>query len=836
MPSLYLVDVSSIFYRAFFALPPLTNGKGLPTNALYGFLSMTLKLVRTEKPDFIAFCFDNARPSFRNVLYADYKANREEAPDDLAVQFPYLRLLCQELGVAIFDQEGFEADDLIGTLTRLGREQDWEVVIVSGDKDFAQLVSNKVYLYDTMKEKKFDAQAVFEKWGVRPEQMRDYLALVGDTSDNVPGVKGVGPKGAIKLLTEFGTLEGIYENLAKVSGAALKIKLETGRESAFLAQKLVSIHQDVPISWDVEKLRTHLTQKESLKQLLLELGFKSFAKTLVPDLPESNISNSNNLSEKKISAQSWSVLDVEKELDPYAEVWLLIYDEVLALGVGKNVYRIEGTPTQLGEVLNKKKISWLGFDLKMGWHKLKLKEPVVVWDNLMAAYVLRAGSYEAFNQVYDKFNQEPLDPNLTLDEFYRAQMHLKKILDEKLHQQNIFTVYQDLELPLIPVLYAMEKQGIRLDTHTLREQGEQLTQDITKLEQQIYVLTGEKFNIASPKQLSQVLFEKMKLPTSKKTKSGFSTDSEVLEQLDHPVGKVLLEYRELTKLKSTYVEALPSLVQVETQCLHTHFNQAGTTTGRLSSQNPNLQNIPIRTERGRKIRQAFVAPENEMLISADYSQIELRILAHITEDPALCKAFADDMDIHAATASEIFSIPLNQVNAEKRRIAKAVNFGIAYGQGAFGLAETLGVSRQESAEIIEKYFSRFVQVKQYMEDTVALAYKQGYVETLFGRRRYIEELKSKNMSVKKFGERVAINSPIQGTASDLVKKVMLKLHWELSIPMLLQVHDELIFSAPIVEIEEQETLIKKHMENIVQFKVPLKVNIAHGYNWEDAHR
>ena len=879
MKKLYLVDVSTMFFRAFFALPPLTNDKGMPTNALYGFLSMTIKLLREIKPDYIVFCFDTKEPSFRVGIYPEYKANRDEMPENLIPQVPYVRKISETLGVAILEAPGFEADDIIGTMAQFGIKNNLEVVIVSGDKDFAQLISPQVIMYDTMKEVRYTPDKVLEKWGVKPEQFIDYLALVGDSSDNVPGVRGIGPKGAQKLLNEYKTLDGIYNNIDKITAKAMKNNLIEGKANAYLSHTLVTIKKDVPLEIGLEQLKLKTIDRDHLRELLLELGFKTFARTLTQsdgavmgtdksqvktpgtrsEKHSENISNSSEINHRPTIAQEVMIKtktrtaatstgktinevrltlgELEKNIPAYSDIWGLLDERGFYLGYKDQVLMVDTEAQALGDVLARKQVQWHGFDLKAVWHHLKIKEPQAVWDSLLAAYVLRAGAIDSFAEVHAHYLHKPLPDLMTPQQLYRSQLEVAAVLKEELAEKNGESVLAEIEIPLVPVLYSMESRGIQVDLIELSRQSKGLESDIAGLEKEIFKLAGSTFNVASPKQLAQILFGQLKLTPGKKTKTGFSTDSDVLEKLvsEHPIAKYLLEYRELSKLKSTYVDALPLLVDKTNNRLHTHFNQASTTTGRLSSQNPNLQNIPIRTERGRLVRKAFVAAEGHQLISADYSQIELRILAHITQDEALCQAFADDIDIHSATASEIYGIPLKEVTADLRRHAKAVNFGIAYGQGPFGLADSLGISRQEATDIIGRYFNRFKRVRQYMEDIVATAQTQGYVETIFGRRRYIDELKSKNGAIRKFGERAAINAPMQGTASDLVKMAMIKLHEDLSIPMLLQVHDELLFEAKIGDIEAELPRIRKGMENITKLKVPLKVNIAVGPNWEDAH-
>lgn len=864
MKKLYVVDVSSMFFRAFYAIPPLTNEEGMPTNALYGFLSMTIKLLRDVKPDYMVFCFDRKERSFRSELYEDYKANRTEMPENLIPQVPYVRKLTEALGIKAMDVEKYEADDVIGSLVCFAREKRLEAVIVSSDKDFAQLVGPHVKMYDTMKDIFYDEQGVVEKWGVSPEQMIDYLAIVGDTSDNIPGIKGIGPKGAQKLLAEFKTLDGIYENIDKISGKSMKEKLINDKKQAYLAKKLVTIHCDLKLAMDPDELKLQPIHKDELLPLLQHLGFKTFEKnlmggTLLSQSPQSQFKEKPKSAKKKASEEEgeqekpaapkaninvdgleeveWTLADLRKNVEPYTELWVILYERGLYFYSGGALFKVSGTPQEIGAILSTKKMLWKGFDLKEVWKFLKIKDAQAAWDQMLAAYVVRAGAIEDFPSVFEAYTETKIPDLASAAQMLKCHLQLESVLKKKVKEQNGEQVLNEIELPLVPVLYEMEEHGVCIDKASLAEQSTSLAKDLSRLEREIFKAAGEPFNIASPKQLGLVLFEKLKLPVSKRTKTGYSTDNEVLMGLksEHKIAELLIEYRELSKLKSTYVDALPQLIDPVTGKLHTNLRQAITTTGRLSSFNPNLQNIPIRTERGRLVRKAFIAEKGNVLISADYSQIELRILAHITEDPGLMNAFKEDLDIHTATAAEIFNVKLDEVDANLRRKAKAVNFGIAYGQGAFGLADTLGISRGEASDIIARYFLRFAKVKQFMEDTIETAKAQGYVETMFGRRRYLDEFKSKNMAVRKFGERAAINAPIQGSASDLVKLAMIKLHGEISIPMLLQVHDELLFECDKDEVQDHMEMIKPIMENIAKMKVPLKVNVDCGSNWEDAH-
>lgn len=866
--SLYLVDVSSMFFRAFYAIRPLSSPSGMPVNAVYGFLSMTMKLIRDIHPDAIAFCFDRPEPSFRKGIDPRYKANRTEMPEDLVPQVPWCRKLSEAMGIACFDREGFEADDIIGTLARRGAEAGYDVVIVSGDKDFGQLVNHKISLYDTMKDARFDGAAVLEKWGIDPRKMVDYLALVGDSSDNVHGVQGIGPKGAQKLLQQFESIEDIYEHIDQVKPDSVKNKLLAGREEAFLAKKLVTIVCDVPLDVDIQNLHMGAIDRVQVQGMLDELGFKTFARQLFGASEPSGATTTVASAAPAVTAsvagtedmaaavspadvsmlrpgpywaeEDLAISELASRLQGYSgELWLVHSERGLYLGMNQVCYRLSGNPDDLGTVLDGARLS--GFALKDLAHRYKLQNFEVAWDAQLAAYVVLAGNVDSVHELFAKYLGLPLPDLASGAQWLAWHFALKRALEEKLAAQGGGEIMNQMEFPLVPILYRMEQAGIMIDRERLLAMSRELAVDIQKIESEIHQLSGEVFNIGSPKQLAQILFVKLGLPSGKKTKTGFSTDNDVLEPLaaEHPIAVKVLQWREYSKLKSTYVDAIPILADTSGR-VHTTFNQALTTTGRLSSQNPNLQNIPIRTERGNKIREAFVASPGSELVSADYSQIELRILAHITSDPGLLKAFAAGHDIHAATAAEIFEVELSAVTSEMRRQAKAVNFGLAYGQGAFGLAETLGVPRGEAAKIIERYFIRFAKVKDYMLETVEQAKKNGYVETVFGRRRYLPELQSKNGAIKKFGERAAINAPIQGTASDLIKKAMvdidLCLRGKSGVRLILQVHDELIFevekAALSAALLEQ---IKTTMESVAEFKVPLGVNIGHGPNWSEAH-
>jgi DNA polymerase I len=840
MKKLYLVDVSSMFFRAFYAIPPLRTSAGLPTNALYGFLAMCIKLLRENKPDYMAFCFDRKDPSFRVDLYSEYKANRSEMPEDLEPQIPYIREITEKLGIFAIDKEKFEADDVIGTLAMLGEKENLEVTIVSGDKDFAQLVNERIVLYDTMKNIRYDRAGVINKWGVEPEQIIDYLAIVGDTSDNIPGVHGVGPKGAQKLIAEFKTLDSIYKNLDKIKSESVRNKFIESKKAAYLAKELLKIVTDVKLDVELSDLKMKPIQKDELKVLLDKLEFSAFMRKIFSEnepVPAEAVKVRSRAPVETLDKTQWTLDELKKNIKPYEDIWAVQNERGFCLGYDGKVIQVDAALEEIGKVLSTKNLSWRGFDIKSIWKTLQMTEvSTPKWDSMLAAYVIKAGAIDDFSKVYTQYTGKQISELASTEDLMACELELESVLAPKLEATKGMQVLNNYELPIVPILYEMEKRGIRIDKDHLKKQSKSLTHDIGALEKQIHNLAGESFNIASPKQLGAILFEKLKIPVVKKTKTGYSTDSDVLNKLAarHPICTSIIEYRELTKLKSTYVDALPELVDSEGR-LHTTFHQALTQTGRLSSTHPNLQNIPIRSERGREVRKAFIADKGHVFLSIDYSQIELRVLAEITGDPGLMDAFNKNIDIHTATASEIFNISIDEVTAEHRRMAKAVNFGIAYGQGVFGLAETLEISHDESKKIIEDYFRKFKRVKDYMLDTVNIAKEQGYVETIFGRRRYLDELKSSNSMVRKFGERAAINAPIQGAASDLMKKAMIDVFENVSIPILLQVHDELLFECPIEQVEEEAQAIKKIMEGVASFKVPLKVNVAWGANWDDAH-
>ena len=844
---LYLVDVSSLFFRSYYAISShLTSPSGMPTNALYGFLSMTIKFLKENEAEHIVYCLDQEAPTFRTKIYKDYKANREEPPDDLKPQFPYIKKITKVLGIPTAEKKGYEADDLIGSLA-VQSQKKYQVTIVSGDKDFAQLVSDNVVLFDPMREKHYDSEAVKAKWGVAPEQMIDYLAIVGDSSDNIPGVFGIGAKGAQNLLAEYGNLENIYKNLDSIKGKTVE-KLKQSKKEAFLSQKLARIVTDIDYSKFLPSFQIQPRQIAKLKTLLQDLGFKTFEKKLCPDEKTSSVKSSDSnakavknnkrlSSNLKVNHFKWS--ELSQLIQCYEKIWVFSVEEKYFMSRKNKVISLEEhNLKKVGKLFSEKRIVWRGHGLKKIWKDFHCTHPLTDWDSLIAVYLIESVPPNRVESIFTRYLQKDFSLlSLSPGEIYHAYKKLREQLIVKMEELNLLDFYQNVEVVLVPILFEMEQTGILLDTAELKKQTKDITQQISLIEKDIFSQVGYEFNMASPKQLADVLFIKLGLEPIRKTKTGYSTDVDVLTRLKtkHRVIPLILEHRELFKLKTTYVDALPLLVKKETGRVHTHFRQAFTVTGRLSSINPNLQNIPIKTKRGKKVRKAFIAKPGCQLISADYSQIELRILAHLTEDKALCSAFENNVDIHKATASEMYQISVKKVDEDLRRKAKAINFGLMYGQGPYTLSEALGVSVGEAKEIIDNYFKRFKRVKEYIEDVIKKASKTGYVETMFGRRRQIAEIKSSRFQSKKFGERVAVNTPIQGTASDVVKMAMVELRNSLYSSLLLQIHDELLFECPEELLEEETKQIVEIMENVVSWKVPLKVNTCTGTNWLQAH-
>jgi DNA polymerase-1 len=880
-PLVVLVDGSNYIYRAFFAIPHLTNSKGFPTNAIYGFTNMLLKLLRDLAPDYIVMTFDLKGPTARHEEFVDYKATRKPMPDDLIPQIPFIKDVVRGLSISVLEKQGVEADDIIGTLAVQSSKRGWRTAVISGDKDLMQLVDKNVTMIDTMKNKTYDVAAVRERFGVGPDKVVEILGLMGDTSDNIPGVPGIGPKTAQRLIEEYGSVEEVIKNSENLRNIKLRETFRTYAEQARLSHQLASIRKDIEIDFDLQDAAIKEPDKEILSRLFSEFEFSSLLQEIKRDTEKvakeyKQILDRRSLDELVAHLQKSSEISCEvvwEKNPPMDLIGIALSDgsDAFYVPLGHTNAQKQLTAKEvlaaLAPILSNSKIKKYGHDLK---NTLVFLADLAVdmqaaEDVMLAAYLLNPAknSYELAELAWEYLHEQVSTPNdvaggkgktyplalvpvekMTTYAGERADaiFTLAPTLAAKLKKINAIDLFREVEMPLLYVLTAMEKKGVLVDTSLLKQMSMELGQLLSISEEKIFRLAGEKFNINSPKQLQVILFEKLKLPTGKKTKEGFSTDVDVLTELarGHELPAEILAYRSLSKLKSTYIDALPALINPQTGRIHTSYNQTVTATGRLSSSNPNLQNIPIRTLEGKRIRQAFIAAPDCLLISADYSQIELRVLAHLSEDEALLEAFSSGEDIHSRTASDIFGVFPQMVNADMRRQAKVINFGILYGMSAFGLARELGVSMKLAQEYIDGYFQRYRKVRIYLDGILEGARRDGFVCTLLNRRRYLPELKSKIPSVRQFAERMAINTPIQGTAADLIKVAMVNIAHlltkkNLSARLIMQVHDELILEAPVKEKEEVMKLVKKEMEEVIKLKVPLKVEIASGKNWDEAH-
>ena len=887
---LYLVDGSSYIHRAFHAVRNLSNSKGLPTNAIFGFSRMLLKLLTDKKPSQMAVVFDAKGPTFRHALYEEYKATRPPAPEDLVAQFPYIRAVVQGLGLAMIEKEGYEADDIIGTLARLGEEQGYKIIVVTGDKDFKQIISPSVTLWDTMKDRLTTYDSFTEEYGLKPEQMIDVMGLSGDSSDNIPGVPGVGEKTAIDLIKQFGSLEKVLDNAQQIKKSKLKENLTQAREDALLSKRLVTLDLHVPLDWRIEDLRIGPLDQKKLGEIFRELEFRDLWDRFALKEETGKKDFSLCLSERDLHALADRIRQhglVSMRLETTAEDPLR--GEVVGMSLsweeGKAAYvplrhSYLGAPRQLElprvlgilkPVLEDNSIAKVGQNIKadalvLRRHEIPLKG--IYFDTMIASYVLNPGlkqhelgalaqqhlgtkvvSYEEVvgkSKGPDAFSAADVTRAMEYScERAEVALRLKRLMEEKLASEKNDDLFYHLEMRLVPVLMDMEWEGIRIDIPFFKAQSQKYGEELERIERQIYEEAGMEFNINSSQQLGYVLFEKLRLPTQKKTwkTKAYSTDVKVLTSLaslPYKIPSLLLRYRSLSKLKSTYLDALVGLVHPLTGRIHTSFNQAVTATGRLSSSNPNLQNIPARGEEGREIRKGFIANEGCVFLSADYSQIELRVFAHYSGDPAFMEAFRREEDIHARTASEVLRVEKDRVTPDMRRIAKAINFGIIYGMGPQTLSEQLGIDLSTAKDYIAAYYSRYQGVARYRNAAVASARERGYVTTLFQRRRYLPDIEHKNRMIRAESERMAINTPIQGTAADLIKKAMIRIHErlreeKLKTRLLLQVHDELLFEVLENELSQVSGLVKEEMEGVHRLDVPLKVDIKTGRNWEEAH-
>ncbi len=879
---LFLVDGSSYIYRAFFALPQLSTSDGIPTNAVYGFTTMLNRLVNDYQPSLIAIVLDAPGPTFRHEVYQSYKANRPRMPDSLAAQIPYIKEVIQAFNIPMVEKEGFEADDIIATLAKQAEADGAEVTIITGDKDLLQLVTGHITLFDTMKDIATDVDAVKKKIGVTPEQAIEVFGLTGDKVDNVPGVPGIGEKTAIELIQQFGSIEAIYQNLDAIPKKKLREALSNHREQAFLSRQLVTVDTSVPIESKWHELQIGEPDIEALRQLYKRFEFTRFLK----NLPREQAKNKNyqlisNFDEARkllsgFREQGVFALDLETTSeDPMrAEIVGVSFackeHEAFYIPVAhRNVEQQVDKALLLQELkplLEDERVKKIGQNLKYEFiifkrHGITLRG--IYCDTMIASYLLNPSKH---NHNLDDIAMDYLDyrttsfkevtgsgksavtfdavPIETAKDYACEDSDITYILSglllPRLKEDGFQELFTGVELPLLEVLAYMEMAGIKINVGLLKQLSEEYAITLDAITKKIYELAGDEFNINSPQQMGKILFEKLKLPGAKKTKTGYSTDISVLTNLArvHPLPAEILSFRTLSKLKSTYIDSMPELINPQTGRIHTSYNQTVTATGRLSSSEPNLQNIPIRTEEGKRIRAAFITEPGWKMLSADYSQIELRILAHLSQDQTLIDAFVHDEDIHTRTAAEIWGVKPQEVTSQMRREAKVINFGIVYGMSAFGLSQQLEIEPRLAQAYIDDYFRKYKGVQRYIDEVIKDAQEKGYALTLLNRRRYLPEITSGNVTARKFAERTAINTPIQGTAADLIKVAMIRIFNKMRQEkftgrMILQVHDELIFEAPEQEIESLGRLVKAEMEGVIEMSVPLKVDMSWGNNWSE---
>ncbi|PLX80940.1 MAG: DNA polymerase I [Desulfuromonas sp.] len=883
---LYLIDGSSYIFRAYYAIRHLTNSSGMSTNAVFGFTNMLLKVVRDEQPDLLAVIFDSKEPSFRKKLYPEYKANRAETPPDLIPQFPYIRRVVDGFNVPSLELAGYEADDIIATVAKQFANDGYEVVIVTGDKDLMQVVSEHICLLDTMKNQRFGPAEVAERFG-SPEQVIEVQGLAGDSSDNVPGVPGIGEKTARQLIADYGSIDNLLEHLDQIKQPKRRENLEQYADQARLSKELVTLVDNLDLRLSPDDCRISEPDREKLTGLFNELEFHK----LLQEFSESkgaepgqyqSVLDSGELERlvKKLEAVDEICFDTETTgLDPLQAdlVGLSFATEPETGCYIPLTHHYLGAPSQLAQdqvltalkpLLENKKIGKIAQNAKydlLVMRRAGINVAGLSFDPMVASYLARPAAKShgmdalandllgyrtiSYEEVCGKGKNQTCFSEVEVERatVYAAEdaditLRLARELEPMLESSEQVALFRDIELPLVEVLAEMEWQGIRLDTGMLGSLSKTMAEQIKQLETEIYELAGGPFNVASPKQLGEVLFERLQLPRSKKTKTGWSTDVEVLKKLaeECDIAARLLDYRTLSKLKSTYTDALPKLVNPETGRIHTSFNQTVTVTGRLSSSHPNLQNIPIRTEEGRRIRKAFIPDEGNLLLSADYSQVELRLLAHLADESTLKQSFAAGEDIHRRTASEVFEVFPEMVTDEQRRQAKAINFGVIYGMSAFGLDRQLGIGRARAKEYIDRYFEHYGNIRQFMDRCIEEAKENKFATTLLGRRCAIPEIDSRNGGLRGNAERNAINYPVQGSAADLIKVAMIRIHARLrrenlASRMVLQVHDELVFDVPEKELGVMTELVRSEMEGAMQLSVPLQVDIGHGVNWSDAH-
>jgi len=890
--TLYLIDGSAYVYRAYHAIRAgLSNSRGMPTNASYGFTQMLVKLIKEQSPRYVAVAFDVKGPTFRHEIYPAYKANRPPMPEDLAIQIPVIREIVQGFRIPLLERTGFEADDLIGTLARKAEAAGFDVVVVSGDKDFIQIVTEKTRIWDPMKEKETRLADVRKDFGVAPAQMIDVMGLSGDTSDNVPGVPGIGPKTALALIQTFGGMDRLYEQVHAVTRKKQHENLVQFKDQAFLSRNLVTIKTDAPLDFDAAALALGPPDKAALTRIFQEMEFRGFQDLFAEAAPETAAARCITILDPEVLAQLMDRLSRTERLAVDTET--TSQDPMRARLVGISVsfapneaYYIPcghdyiGAPEQISReavvaafrpVLENPAIAKIGQNIKYDWIVLArhgIRMAGVAFDTMVASYLLdpgkRAHSLDSialdflnhrtisFADVAGKgkaqvgFNAVILEKAAPYAcEDADVTLRAAAVLEKRIRDLSLMDLMEQVEMPLLPVLVSMEMRGMTVDRERLSILSRDLESQLHRLEAEIHDLAGERFNIQSSQQLGTILFDKLKLPVQKKTqkKTGYSTDIEVLTTLAllHELPARVLRHRTLAKLKSTYTDALQTMIHPETGRIHTSFNQTVAATGRLSSSEPNLQNIPIRTPEGVEIRRAFIPRKGWRLLAADYSQIELRLLAHYADDAILIQAFREGEDIHARTAAEVFGMPAQAVSPELRRQAKTINFGILYGMGAFSLSKELGISRPMAQTYIDHYFARYHGVKGFIDRTIAEARRRKQVSTLLGRIRLLPEIDSGNANIRGFAERTAVNTPIQGTAADLIKIAMIRVHRALEsrglkAAMLLSVHDELVFEVPPDEVETVGERVRAEMEGVYpDLRVPLTVNLGWGENWAEAH-
>ncbi len=881
-----IIDGSSLLHRAFYALPLLTTKSGLYTNGVYGFLTMFYKITEQYEPDYIGVAFDKKGPTFRHKKYVEYKGTRQSTPSELSQQFPMIKEILSYMNIPTLEMQEYEADDIAGTLAKIGENEALEVILVTGDKDYLQLTTDKTKVLLTKKGiteiEAYDRNRIKEEYGIEPKQFIDLKGLMGDKSDNIPGVPGIGEKTGLKLIQEYGSIQNIYENIDKISGKKLKENLIENENLAYISRTLGEIITNVPLNMELEDFKATTPEWIKLKNIYEELEFKSLLNKIPSEFKEKTQKVKFDYSYRELKPSEFGELvnDIKTE-EKFCFKFIInnlnyIENEIIGIGIktprGMTNYidllqYTDEFTNYFKEIFENSQIAKIGHDLKVDivqLFRLNIALKNFTFDSMIAQYLLNPSQSnysinnlsEEYFDVYgiqseDVFGKgKGLKKARDLDKedimkylsfIFESVFKLEPIMMEKIIEQRMENLYTEVELPLAEVLANMEFIGFKIDTNELKILGKEYDEEIDSLTKEIYELAGSTFNINSPKQIGEILFEKLMLPVIKKTKTGYSTDVEVMEKLkdQHPIVEKILRYRQIVKLKSTYIDGLLSLINSKTNRIHSSFNQTIASTGRISSTEPNLQNIPIRTEDGRKIRKAFIAESpNFRLLDGDYSQIELRVLAHISNDPKMKDAFVSGEDIHRKTASEVFHVEKEDVTSDLRYRAKAVNFGIVYGISDFGLSRDLNIPRKEAKEYIENYFKNFQMVKKYMEDIVSEGKKNGYVETILHRRRYIPELNSKNYNVRSFGERIALNTPIQGSAADIIKMSMVRVYNDLRdrnlrSRLILTVHDELILEVHKDEIDEVNKLVKNIMENAISLTIPLKVDFKIGDSWYD---